>query len=92
MKNKHEILHKIKSFKNNVIEGKKEKSLDKEKEKSKAKKSPINNQNYKTPNIQKQNNLYKNKEHRNSTAIGINSQRTNRYKHLKIILRIKKNY
>ena len=38
MKNKHEILHKIKSFKNNIIEGKKEKSLDKEKEKSKAKK------------------------------------------------------
>ena len=89
MKNKHEILHKIKSFKNNIIEGKKEKSLDKEKEKSKAKKSPINNQNYKTPNIQKQNNLYKNKEHRNSTAIGINSQRTNRYKHLKIIAKNK---
>ena len=83
MKNKENILHKINSFKKNIIEGKKEKS------KSKPKISN-NKQNDKLNLEFKKIDLGRN-EHRSGTALCISAKRIKRYKHLKITAKNKDN-
>ena len=75
MKNRANILNKINSFKNNIIEGKREKSKSK---------SSINNQDNKNSveTNEKTNNIRN--EKRNGTAICISAQRIKCYKHMKI--------
>ena len=84
MKNKANILHKINSFKNNIIEGKKEKS------KSKSKPKRLNPENKNSPEMNSKSD-YKGNEHRNSTAICISAQRIKRYQHMKITAKNKDN-
>ena len=75
MKNRANILNKINSFKNNIIEGKREKSKSK---------SSINNQDNKNSfeTNERTNNIRN--EKRNGTAICISAQRIKCYKHMKI--------
>ena len=75
MKNRANILNKINSFKNNIIEGKREKSKSK---------SSINNQDNKNSfeTNERTNNIRN--EKRNDTAICISAQRIKCYKHMKI--------
>ena len=75
MKNKTNIIQKINSFKNNIIEGKREKSKSK---------SSINNQDNKNSfeTNERTNNIRN--EKRNGTAICISAQRIKCYKHMKI--------
>ena len=83
MKNKENILHKINSFKKNIIEGKKEKS--------KSKPKILNNKQNDKLNLEfKKIDLGRN-EHRSGTALCISAKRIKRYKHLKITAKNKDN-
>ena len=75
MKNKANILNKINSFKNNIIEGKKEKSKSKSSIHNQENKNSFDT-NQRTDNIRS--------EKRTGTAICISAQRIKCYKHMKI--------
>ena len=75
MKNKATILNKINTFKNNVIDGKKENSKTKR----------LNNNQEKRISLEPNHKVdFTRNEHRSGTAICISAQRIKRYNHMKI--------